>query len=72
MTARLLSFSLGCLLGMGVFGIGQVIVMTGNNPFEAEERAMPDGVTALSPYGPSPQAVSSASPLQSHIAGEQP
>jgi hypothetical protein len=27
--------------------------------------------TGLSPYGPSPQAVSSASPFPSHFAGEE-
>lgn len=39
--------------------------------FTGEGRLPPYGVTALSPYGSSQQAVSPAPPLQSHIAIEE-
>lgn len=51
------------VFGCGAFIAAMLLTLLANAAF---------GVTGLSPSGPSQQAVSSASPLPSHFAGEQP
>lgn len=56
----------GSLLALGWAGAFVAVSFIG-----AWANAAASGVTGLSPYGPSPQAVSSASPFPSHFAGDR-
>lgn len=57
-----------CLLLPAVaYAVGEAVHYGGMNPFMANAA---DGSTGLSPYGPSQQVVSSASPFPSLSQGE--